>query len=92
LTLIRKLLSWARASGAHAIIVCCPLCQSNLDIYQPELQRQQGWDWSLPILYYTELLGIAFGMDAVDRGLKCHMVDPAPIIAGAVASGGKAYS
>lgn len=90
LTLIRKLLSWARASGAHAIVVCCPLCQSNLDIYQPELQRQQGWDWSLPILYYTELLGIAFGMDAVDRGLKCHMVDPAPIISGAVALGGKA--
>lgn len=83
LSLVGKLLTWARASGAEAIVVCCPLCQSNLDIYQSELCRQKGWDPShapLPILYYTELLGIAFGLGSIKAGLKSHLIDPLPLV------------
>jgi len=84
LSLVGKLLSWARAGGAQAIVVCCPLCQSNLDLYQPEIIRQHGGDPltdQIPILYYTELLGVAFGLESVMPGLKSHMVDPLPLIA-----------
>jgi heterodisulfide reductase subunit B len=63
-------------------MVCCPLCQSNLDLYQAELAQQNGWDWQIPIFYYTELLGIAFGLDVVKPGLRSHMVDPLPLIDG----------
>ena len=80
--LIRKLLTWAHAAGAQSIMVCCPLCQSNLDLYQAELAQQNGWDWQIPIFYYTELLGIAFGLDVVKPGLRSHMVDPLPLIDG----------
>ncbi len=79
LSLVNKLLMAARASGAQAIIVCCPLCQSNLDLYQQEICRQFGYgetNAGLPILYYTELLGIAFNMGSVRRGFKSHMVNP----------------
>jgi heterodisulfide reductase subunit B len=83
LSLIDKLLFWARASGAQAIIVCCPLCQSNLDLYQPELCERSGQDLAqagIPILYYTEVLGIAFGLESVRPGLKSHLVDPLPLV------------
>jgi len=80
LTLAGKLLSWAHASGAQGIVVCCPLCQSNLDVFQPELRKLHGWDWQLPVYYYTELMGIAFDLDAVLPGLRSHIVDPFPLI------------
>jgi heterodisulfide reductase subunit B len=81
LALIGKLLAQAHASGAQVIVVCCPLCQSNLDLYQSELAAQHGWDWQLPILYYTELLGMAFGLQDLKPGLKSHLVDPRPLLA-----------
>lgn len=80
-TLVAKLLTQAYASGAQAIVACCPLCQSNLDLYQPELRSQHNWlrrQPPLPVLYYTELLGIAFGLESVRAGLRSHLVDPAP--------------
>jgi heterodisulfide reductase subunit B2 len=83
LALVKRLLTWARASGAEAVIVCCPLCQSNLDLYQGELCQQNGWDPStttLPILYYTELLGLAFGLESIEHAFKSHMVDPLPLV------------
>jgi heterodisulfide reductase subunit B len=80
MALIRRLLTWAHASSAQAIVVCCPLCQSNLDLYQPELREACGWDWQLPIFYYTELLGVALDLTAILPGLRSHMVDPRPLI------------
>ncbi len=78
LALVGRLIHWARASGAQAIVVCCPLCQSNLDLYQPELDSPEP---SVPILYYTELLGLAFGLNTVRAGLRCHRIDPLPLVA-----------
>lgn len=83
LTLVDKLLRAAKASGAQAIIVCCPLCQSNLDLYQPELCKRAGIDLikaGLPVFYYTELLGIAFGLKSMQQGIRSHLVDPQPLI------------
>ncbi|MGV8075456.1 MAG: CoB--CoM heterodisulfide reductase iron-sulfur subunit B family protein [Syntrophobacteraceae bacterium] len=83
LHLIKRLLTQAHASGAQAILVCCPLCQTNLDLYQRELCRQNGWDfssWSIPVLYYTELLSLALGDESILQGLKGHIVDPVPLL------------
>jgi heterodisulfide reductase subunit B2 len=80
LSLVGKLLAAAHASGAQAIVVCCPLCQSNLDLYQPELRERHGWEWQLPILYYTELIGIAFDLKSIEPGLAGHLIDPRPFI------------
>jgi heterodisulfide reductase subunit B len=83
LALVERLLGWARKSGAQAIIVCCPLCQSNLDILGAELAKHSSDPAAapaIPVLYYTELLAIAFGLESVRRGLKSHLVDPAPLV------------
>lgn len=83
LSLVGRLIHWARACGAQAIVVCCPLCQSNLDLYQAEALHglsSPAQEPPLPILYYTELMGIAFGLESVWDGLRCHVVDPLPLL------------
>lgn len=85
LALVERLLGWARKSAAQAVVVCCPLCQSNLDLLGAELLERapQGTAApAIPILYYTELLAIAFGLEWVRRGLKSHLVDPEPLLRG----------
>lgn len=78
--LIKRLIAWAKRSGADAMVVCCPLCQSNLDLHQPELKKKLGWDFELPVFYYTELMGLAFGMKDVLSTLQYHLVDPTPLV------------
>jgi heterodisulfide reductase subunit B2 len=84
MALVERLLVAARMSGAQAIIVCCPLCQSNLDILGAELAAHAPNPAAdhrpMPILYYTELLAVAFGLKSVRKGLKSHLVDPIPLV------------
>jgi len=91
LSLVDTLLTAANACGAHAVVVCCPLCQTNLDLHQPEILRRKGMDFPrpLPVLYYTELLGMAFGIDSVWSGFKCHFVNPTPLLTAIRSRGGQ---
>ena len=61
----------ARRSGAEAIVSMCPLCQANLDT------RQAGKD-KLPIFYFSELMGLALGVEdkKVKSWWKRHIVSP----------------
>ena len=57
--------------GADGIVTACPLCQANLDT------RQAGQD-KVPIFYFTELLGLALGVDESKLGSwwRRHIVNP----------------
>jgi heterodisulfide reductase subunit B len=81
LALVERLLRWAGRSGAQAVVVCCPLCQSNLDLLGAELAKRAEPPAAIPIpiLYYTELLAVAFGLSSVRRGFRSHLVDPEPL-------------
>ncbi len=59
----KKIVDNARAYGAEAIVTTCPLCQYNLD----KPAREAGA--SLPVFYFTQLLGLAVGLDASQLGL-----------------------
>ncbi len=65
--LVGKMISWAKEADAQAIVTACPLCQANLEM------RQQGRD-KIPIFYFTELLGLAFGLKEAKECLKKHLV------------------
>jgi heterodisulfide reductase subunit B len=81
--LVDRLLYWAKAADAEAVVVCCPLCHSNLDLYQMALNRRDGrkpGTRELPVLYYTELLGIAFDLPGIRAGFKNHLVDPSALM------------
>jgi heterodisulfide reductase subunit B len=68
-----KILAGAVEAGAHAIVTTCPLCQTNL-----ESRRQPGVN--IPVFYFTELMGLAFGLKETNDWFKKHLVDPTPLI------------
>lgn len=81
LRLSERILADAQAAGAEAIVVACPLCQSNLDVRQPKINAAYGKHYDLPVLYFTEALGYAFGRTPKELGLDKHIVDPEPLLA-----------
>lgn len=64
-SLTTKLVDKAREAGAECIVTACPMCQANLETAR-----------SIPVFYFTELLGIAFGLPGTDKWLQQHLVNP----------------
>ena len=86
LTLTREILSMAKASGADCIVTACPLCQLNLDLRQKDVETKFGESYGLPIFYFTQLLGLAFGLEPKALGLSSLVVDPMPLVNGTLAA------
>jgi heterodisulfide reductase subunit B len=80
LKLTQKILRNAREVGADAIVVACPLCHVNLDTRQPQIAAQFEGQYDIPILYFTQAMGLAFGLEADELGLKKHLVSPLPLL------------
>ncbi len=79
--LVARIIGDARARGAEAIAVACPLCQVNLDGRQTEIARKRG-DWqSVPVIFLSQLVGRAVGLDEKTLGLKKHLVDVTAVMA-----------
>jgi heterodisulfide reductase subunit B len=79
--LSREVLAMASEAGADCIATACPLCQLNLDMRQRDIEARYGERFGLPVLYFTQLLGIAFGLAQSDVGLRRLMVDARPLLA-----------
>ncbi len=72
LELIHKLLDSASSNGAECIVTVCPLCQTNLDVYQGRVNKKFKTSFNLPVLFFTQLMGVAFGIESKALGLeKC---------------------
>jgi heterodisulfide reductase subunit B len=67
--LVFAILREAKRQGANLIVSVCPLCHFNLDSYQTDIVRRFGEDVSIPCMYYTQLMGLAFGIDPDTLGL-----------------------
>jgi len=76
----RKILRNAKEVGAEAIVVACPLCHANLDMRQEQIGEQFGEDYRIPILYFTQLMGLAFGIELRKLGLDKHLVSTFPLL------------
>lgn len=70
------ILQMAFDEGARAIVVACPLCQSNLDLRQPMINKRFKKDFDMPIFYFTQLVGLALGIDHKKLGLNKHIINP----------------
>ena len=81
LEIIRRLLKNAADYDADAIVTLCPMCQLNLDAYQENVNRHFGTNYKIPILYFTQLMGLAFGMPAGKLGFGKEFVDARPALA-----------
>jgi heterodisulfide reductase subunit B len=79
-TLVARLYDRALKAGAECVVVSCQMCQANLDLSQERISRQSGQDYYLPILYFTELMGLALGHPEAPKWLARHLVDPRPLL------------
>lgn len=75
-----KILENAKAVGADAIAVACPLCHANLDTRQAEVEAKYGTRFDIPILYFTQVIGLAFGVDPKKLGLGKHLVSTESVV------------
>lgn len=79
--LVKRIVADARACGADAIAVACPLCQVNLDGRQTEIARKSEAWRSLPVIFLSQLVGRAIGLGDKELGLKKHLVDVTAVMA-----------
>jgi heterodisulfide reductase subunit B len=81
LDLIGKILNSALSNGAECLITVCPLCQTNLDAYQSRVNQRFKTRFNLPVLFFTQLMGFAFGLSEEDLGLKTSIVPVERVLA-----------
>ncbi len=70
----------AKGYGAEAIVVVCPLCQTNLDMYQSNVEGMRGEALGVPVLFFTQLMGLAMGIEHERLCLNKVIVDPLPLL------------
>jgi heterodisulfide reductase subunit B2 len=78
--LCNRIAADARERGADLIAVACPMCQNNLDMRQSAGSGRSGAPAQIPVLYFTELLGLALGIEARRLSLQKHFVNVGPLL------------
>ena len=78
-----RILAAASAAGAEAFIVACPMCHANLDMRQKEAAADAGLaeGFRMPVLYLTQVLGLALGLEPKALKLDNHFVDTTDLVA-----------
>jgi len=66
----------AQAAGADVTMLACPMCHTALDTYQRKAARAVKQPIDMPVLFFTQAMGLAFGLDPDTLGLKRHLVSP----------------
>jgi heterodisulfide reductase subunit B len=74
-----RLLSMAKRAGAQCLVVACPLCQMNLDFRQADAKKDKQALPDMPVIYITQLLGLALGLSPQSLGLDALTVDALPL-------------
>jgi heterodisulfide reductase subunit B2 len=69
--LSKKILDDAKLHGADVVIVACPMCHSNLDMRQRAMKNHQ----EVPVLYLSEFIGLALGVEPKKLGIDLHFVN-----------------
>ncbi len=77
-----KILRSAIKNGAEMIASTCPMCTFNIDHKQSDIKRKYLDFKRIPVLYFTQLLGIAMGLDYQTLGFEQNFVDPLPLLKG----------
>jgi len=81
LQLAREKLNHIKAVAAQALITVCPYCHMMYDLNQPRIEKTFNEQFGIPILHYTQLLGLAMGFRSEELGLEQLRVDASKILA-----------
>jgi heterodisulfide reductase subunit B len=80
--LIRRLIAEADDRQADAIVTVCPMCQLNLDAYQGEMNQFFKTNYHMPVLFFTQLMGLAFGIEPKELGFGLELVSARNVLEG----------
>ena len=78
LSMVRNLLQSAVDNQATVIATACPMCQVNLEVYQQQVNQEFGTNFSIPVLYFTQLIGLALGIPQRKLGIGKEFIDSMP--------------
>jgi heterodisulfide reductase subunit B len=73
LKLSKEIIASAVENNADCIITTCPLCQMNLEAYQELINKKYGTNYDMPVLYFTQVLGLAFGYTEKEMGIDTNL-------------------
>jgi heterodisulfide reductase subunit B len=79
--LLRRIVEPADQAQADLLVTVCPMCQMNVDSYQGEMDRHLGLRYHMPILFFTQLIGLAFGRPPHELGIGTEVVSAARALA-----------
>lgn len=79
LSMVHNLLKNAEDQGADVIATACPLCQVNLECYQSQVNQEYGTRFNTPVVYFTQLIGLAFGVAGKKLGIGSEIVSATPL-------------
>ncbi|MBN1918743.1 MAG: CoB--CoM heterodisulfide reductase iron-sulfur subunit B family protein [Verrucomicrobia bacterium] len=78
--LIADILKCAADAGAEAITTLCPMCHINLETQMARINKDYGFDLNFPVLFFTQLMGVALGVDETELGLDKGFIDARPLL------------
>jgi len=75
LKLSKEILASAVENKADCIVTICPLCQMNLEAYQNIINKVYNTSYNVPILFFTQVLGMAFGFSGEELGVNKNLTE-----------------
>jgi heterodisulfide reductase subunit B2 len=72
--MIHRLIATAERAEADAMVTMCPMCQLNLDAYQGEMNQHFKTKYHMPVLFFTQMIGLALGVDPKELGFGLELV------------------
>jgi len=72
--MIHGIIEAAYDNGADMIVTPCPLCQANVEIYQDEINKKFSSNFQMPVVYYSQLISVAYGRSAKDSALDGQII------------------
>ena len=75
-----RILDMAEESGVDCLVTSCPMCQANLDLRMKEISKEFSRNFNIPVLYFSELIGLALGSRSAKKWFKNHLVNPVKIL------------
>ena len=81
LDMVHILLQDAVNRKADVIATTCPMCNVNLEVYQGQVNREFGTQFAIPVMYFTQLMGVALGIKPGKLGIGKELVSGEPVLA-----------
>ncbi|MCG7848597.1 MAG: CoB--CoM heterodisulfide reductase subunit B [ANME-2 cluster archaeon] len=63
-----------KAAGVDCIVDACPFCHLQLDVGQTEIKKKFDKAYDIPVLHYSQLLGLAMGYTPEELGINQNLI------------------